>query len=85
MTGTWYKPGSFNRICDRTGFKMKAEQTEKEWNGSVVRRKSFELRHPQDHIRSFKDDQSVTDPRAETTNTFIDDSLGEEQIKPEDL
>lgn len=67
----YYKPGGFNRICDRTGFKIKASQTRKEWNNHIVRSKSFELRHPQDLLRSRPDRQQVPDPRTEATDNFV--------------
>jgi len=38
-------PGSHNVICDRTGFKMKAHEVSREWNGRIVRTKSFDPKH----------------------------------------
>lgn len=67
----YYEPGSFNRICDRTGFKVKANATRKEWNNSIVREESYEPRQPQDLIRSRPDNQAVTDPRAEADDVFV--------------
>lgn len=69
--GTFYLPGAHNKICDRTGFKVKSTDTRKEWNNLVVRRESFELRHPQDLIRSRPDRQQVPDPRSEPDNSFV--------------
>lgn len=71
MVGTYYIPGGHNIICERTGYKIKASHSLKEWNNLVVRRESFEERHPQDTIRSFADNQSVLDPRPESTDAFI--------------
>ena len=68
----FYEPGGYSVICDRTGFKMKRSQCRKEWNGLLVRRESFEERHPQDTLRSFEDHQAVPDPRSESTNVFIE-------------
>lgn len=67
----YFKPGSFNRICDRTGFKVKAEETEKEWTGSIVRRKSWEPRHPQDFVRGKEDRQSVPNARPRKTDVYV--------------
>lgn len=67
----YYAPGDFNRICSRTGFKIKASQTKKEWNNQIVRRESWEARHPQDLLRSRPDRQQVPDPRSEATDTFL--------------
>ena len=67
-----YRPGDFYRICERTGFKVYASQTRKEWTGRIVRKESFEQRHPQDFVRGVKDRQIVTDPRPEpTVDNFI--------------
>lgn len=75
------KLGDWNQICDRTGFKVKASGTRKEWNGLIVRRESFEERQPQDYLRSFEDHQAVPDPRSEATDTF----LGDNEVKAADL
>lgn len=71
MAGTYYRPGDYNVICDRTGYKVKASQTRREWNGLRVRNGSWEPRHPQDNIRAFRDDQSVPDPRPEEDDNFL--------------
>lgn len=60
-----YIPGDFWRICDRTGFKVRASTTRKEWNGLIVRDKSWEPRHSQDFVQGVQDNQSVPDPRPE--------------------
>ncbi len=67
----YYLPGGYNQICDRTGFKVKNTETRKEWTGSTIRKQSWEIRHPQDLIRSFQDDQSVPDPRPMTEPYFL--------------
>lgn len=77
----WYQPGGFNRICDRTGFKIKADQTRQEWNNLIVRKESFERRQPQDLLRSVADRQWVPDPRTESSDTF----LSTNEVQPGDL
>ena len=67
----FWAPGDYNVICDRTGAKMKRSQCRKEWNGLLVRRESFEERHPQDTLRSREDHQAVPDPRSEAAVSFI--------------
>ncbi len=81
----YLKLGTWNVICDRTGIKAKRSQCRKEWNGLIVLRESWEARHPQDFLRGFEDDQSVPDPRSEATDSFIDDSLGFEEVTAGDL
>jgi hypothetical protein len=61
-----YIPGAYNLICDRTGFKIKSTDARREWNGNVVRSKSFEERHPQDFVRAKMDRQAVPVPRPDT-------------------
>lgn len=66
-----YVSGDYNRICERTGFKVKASQTLKEWTGRIVRKESFELRQPQDLIRVRPERQMVHDPRSEPDDNFL--------------
>ena len=67
----YYVPGSFYRIDDRTGFKVRAERTKKEWNGLIVREQSWEPRQPQDFVRGRKDQMTVPDARPRSPNSFI--------------
>ena len=67
-----YKPGSFWRICDRTGFKVRAEDTREEWNGLIVSKSVFEERHPQDMVRGREDRQNVPKPRPRTVDQWIE-------------
>ena len=48
---TYYKPGSWNAICDLCGFKFKAEELKLRWDGARVCKDDFELRHPADFIK----------------------------------
>jgi hypothetical protein len=66
-----FKPGSFYRICDRTGFAVRAEHTQKQWNNIIVRDRSFENRQPQDFVRGRRDDQTVPQPRPRQVNVFF--------------
>lgn len=66
-----YKPGSFYRVCDLTGFSVRAEDTRKQWNNYIVRNRSFEERNAQDFVRGRRDDQTVPNPRPRSTNQFL--------------
>ena len=55
----YYKPGDWNVICDRTGFKIKASSARREWNNALVRSESFEPRNEQDFLRGIKDEPGV--------------------------
>ena len=81
MTDSYYKHGDYNVICDRSGFKVKASQTRKEWNNLRVRKDLWEPRQPQDFVRTRPDRQTVPDPRTEGENVFL--SAGD--VTPGDL
>ena len=77
-----FKLGDHNVICDRTGFKVKASDTKREWNNLIVREQSWETRQPQDFVRGRGDRQSVPHPRPEPeTDTFVDPGV----VKASDL
>lgn len=81
MTKTRYIHGDANVICERTGSKIKRSQARKEWNNKIVRKESFEHRHPMDFLRSRPDRQAAEDPRTESTDGF----LGVNQVQASDL
>lgn len=66
-----YVPGDYYRIDDRTGFKVRAGRTRKEWNGLIVRTRSWEPRQPQDLVRGVRDVQTVPEPRPRSPDRFI--------------
>jgi hypothetical protein len=68
---TYYKPGDYYRICDRTGFKVRNSKSKKEWNNQIVRTKSWEPRHPQDFVRGIADYQGVPEPRHRGKDVFV--------------
>lgn len=76
MANEYYKPGSFWRIDDRTGFKVRAERTEQEWTNRIVRDLSWEPRQPQDFVRGTADQQTVPAPRTEGTDVNIMPAIG---------
>lgn len=65
-----YVPGDYYRICERTGFKVRANRTKKEWTNRYVRDISFEMRQPQDFVTGVRDDQTVFEPRPRSTDSF---------------
>ena len=83
MINKWVS-GDWNAICDRCGFKFKASELRKTWDGWMVCGKDWEARHPQDFIRSRPDKQSVPWSRPEKTDSFItvdyvDSSIGTQE------
>ena len=65
-----YRPGSFYRICDRTGFAKRAEQTRKQWNNIIVWNDVWEIRQPQDFVRGISDDQTVPQARPRAVDAY---------------
>lgn len=66
-----YRPGDHYQIDERTGFKVRASETRKEWTGAIVHRDVYEPRQPQDFVRGVRDKQSVDNPRPRPVDTFI--------------
>lgn len=69
-----YIPGDFWRICERCGFRVRASQTRKQWDGLIVCLADFEERHPQDFVRGRADRQNVPDARPEPADHFLTDN-----------
>lgn len=76
-----YIRGGFYRICDVCGFKYRASETFKRWDGLFVCAEDFETRHPQDFVRGRIDRQNVPNPRPEPPDVFIGPN---EQLMTED-
>ena len=79
------KLGDWNVVCDLTGFKMKASQVVRRWDGFMVRRKSSEERHPQDFLRAVPDDMSVPFARPVPAPTFIEPYAAAQPFDPSTL
>ena len=71
MRFTWWKPGSWNTICDVCGFKFKAHDLHLRWDGLMVCRDDWEIRHPQELIRPIQDQAKLPWTRPEATDSFI--------------
>ena len=54
-------------ISDRSGFRYRRSEMRREWNGAVVGKDEYELKHPQlTPTRKFADPEAIKDPRPET-------------------
>jgi len=71
MSGTFYKKGSWNGICDVCSFKFKFTELRKRWDGLVVCEKDFEHDHPQKYIRVRESGLSVPVIRNRAADVFI--------------
>lgn len=65
------RAGDFWRIDDRTGFRVPASETVKEWNGAIVHRRHSEPRHPQDLLRARPNRMRVPDARPPPVDQYI--------------
>lgn len=73
---------SNNLICDRTGFKVSVKEgLRKEWTGRMVRKESWEPRHPQDFYRGKSREKQKGSERPEQEDVFLTTN----QVQPEDL
>lgn len=70
--GSYYKPGTWNAICDVCGFEYKSDEMKKRWDGLMVCPQDFEHRHPMDFMRVRSETLSVPWTRPEADDTFID-------------
>lgn len=67
----YYKAGDNNCICDRCGFKYKASELKRTWDGLWVCSKDWEPRHPQDFVRGVEDYQRARISRPEGPDVFV--------------
>lgn len=61
--GIQYRDGGFYRQDDRTGFTVRAWDTQIQWNDLIVAEKFWEPRQPQDLVTGVPDNQNVPNPR----------------------
>ena len=67
MNQNRYSHGNANKQCQICGFKYKASELTKRWDGLFVCHYDMEARQPQDTIRSRPDKQRVDVSRPEST------------------
>lgn len=72
----FYVHGDPNGICDLCGIKYKKSDLRETWDHKFVCSYDFELRQPQDRLKSRRDNQSIPDPRPEAVSgmTYWDGS-----------
>lgn len=67
-TGSW----SYNVLCDVCGFKKKASEVRKRWDGFMVCHKDWETRHPMDFYTTKNDTHQLPFVRPNDTSNGID-------------
>lgn len=66
-----WRIGDHRVISDRSGRKIWASESRKQWNGLVVHESEWEPRHPLDSIRARRENPGVQNARPEPPDTFI--------------
>jgi hypothetical protein len=61
----------WNIICDASGFKIKASQSVRQWDGAIVDRRFVDRRNPQDFVKGVREDSSVPFARPEGPDIFV--------------
>jgi hypothetical protein len=68
----WLKLGDYNVVCDSCGRKFKASTMRKRWDGFLVCKDDFEVKHPQLSLKVHGDKQTVPIPRPEAEDQFLE-------------
>src|SRR5689334_3957718 len=68
---TIYRPGDFYRICDQSGYKVRNSKCKKQWDNLIVRKQSWEARHPQDFVRGVADYMAVPEARPRPATVYV--------------
>lgn len=68
----FYRPGTWNVICDVCGEKCKSDEVRKRWDGLIVCDLDFEFDHPQKYLRVKEDCSSVPFVRPEPDDVFAE-------------
>jgi len=67
----YLKLGDFNAICDVCGFKFKASELRRRWDGYMTCPADYEQRQPQDLIRIRPDRQATPWARPVVVDQFV--------------
>lgn len=67
----YLKLGDWNALCDVCGFKYKASELRRRWDGYMVCPADYEERQPQDLIRIPPERQTPAWARPEPTDQFV--------------
>jgi hypothetical protein len=70
----YLKTGDWNVWCESCGFKFKSSELRKRWDNFMVCPDCWEIRHPQDMIRSVK--EKPAPPFSRPRNDDIEDPFG---------
>ncbi len=74
MSNNYFSPNNPNKICDICGFKMKANQLRKQWDGKLacLVNDCWSPKHPFDTpLKPLIDNLTIKDARPEPTDVFL--------------
>jgi hypothetical protein len=66
-----YNRGDWNSVCDLCGFRYKASQMKKRWDGLMVCPEDFEERNKQEFVRGVPLDKAPYGSKAIGEETFL--------------
>lgn len=72
MAQNYYKPGTWNCICAVCGIQVKSDAILKRWDGVLVCKDDFEVRHSLDFLRVKTERGSIPFTAPEPTDAFVD-------------
>lgn len=58
-------------ICQRSGFKVNADELVREWTGLLVHHRFVDTRNPQDLLRAVKEDRPPRVVSPEPSDVFV--------------
>lgn len=67
----YYLHGDYNALCFECGFKFKASELKRHWQGYYVCDSCWEPRHPQDFVRGVPDEQTPPWTQPKPEDTFV--------------
>lgn len=70
-TMTYFKSGTWNVICAVCGGEYKSDEILKRWDGLLVCKDDFEVRHVADFIRPITEHSSVPFSNPEPADVFV--------------
>lgn len=79
--GKPYRPGDHLAICDICGMRKMGSELRKDYRGLMVCKDDYETRHPQETLKVKKDRISVSNPRPQGEDRFLQPG----EVTPEDL
>jgi hypothetical protein len=68
---TYFKSGTWNCICHVCGGQFKSDEILKRWDGHLVCRDDFEVRHIADFLRPITEKNTIPFVSPEPTDSFI--------------